>query len=486
MRICLVGLWLCTVVLSLSFCSIGSTDDSTDRVAESKESLIAKRTCSSCHEYVPPDMLDRITWPRVLSVMQSEMAKQEIQVSMEDWVAIRNHYLNNSPPIFQSSAPAIVPEKQKLFKLKTVSATINKGISATLLEYVSEVNQIFIGSSDGYIGTVAAEEVSIICQLDNIPVDLLHSGEGLYMLQMGSLKPSNSPTGRVVSWNPLDCTSDMIVDSLIRPVHLSQGLAESDLHHFIISSFGSTIGKLPTGGVYIHILNSNETKSIEELPGATQAIYCDINHDGANELLALYSQGNERINSYSLSADSVSSTTLLSFPPVHGTNSFDISDIDGDGFLDIIVTNGDNDDYSQIYKPYHGVRIFKNDGSSQFTESYFYRINGASKVKSADFDMDGDVDFVVLAMYPDLFSRPWESVLYFENKGSENFQVYRFEDVSLANWILMDVADIDKDGDTDIIVAPNMSIGGLIPPETRNNWIRNGIIMGTYINQTIP
>ena len=29
---------------------------------------LAKQHCSSCHEYVPPEMLDRITWPRVLSL----------------------------------------------------------------------------------------------------------------------------------------------------------------------------------------------------------------------------------------------------------------------------------------------------------------------------------------------------------------------------------------------------------------------------------
>lgn len=60
---------------------------------------------------------------------------------------------------------------------------------------------------------------------------------------------------------------------------------------------------------------------------------------------------------------------FLSFHPLFGLADFEMVDINGDGYLDILLANGDNADLSPILKPYHGLRLFLNDQKNNFHES---------------------------------------------------------------------------------------------------------------------
>ena len=49
---------------------------------------------------------------------------------------------------------------------------------------------------------------------------------------------------------------------------------------------------------------------------------------------------------------------VLRFPPMYGSSFFELVDFNKDGFQDFIYTCGDNADYSQVLKPYHGIYIY--------------------------------------------------------------------------------------------------------------------------------
>ena len=70
---------------------------------------------------------------------------------------------------------------------------------------------------------------------------------------------------------------------------------------------------------------------------------------------------------------------MLRFSPVYGTSWFEMIDYDGDGDDDIVTVNGDNADESYVLKPYHGLRIYLNDGNNHFEEKYFYPFYGATR-----------------------------------------------------------------------------------------------------------
>jgi hypothetical protein len=163
-----------------------------------------------------------------------------------------------------------------------------------------------------------------------------------------------------------------------------------------------------------------------------------------------------------------------------------LADINQDSYPDIIMTNGDNGDSSPVFKFYHGVRVFVNDGNYQFKEKYFYPVNGASQVLVRDFDNDGDLDMVVLAMFPDLFSWSEETIVYFENKGDFDFEPGYVEQEPSGKWFLMDTGDIDNDGDYDLILGTNYKVKPiLLPQKYRHEWDKGKISYAVFINTSV-
>jgi hypothetical protein len=140
----------------------------------------------------------------------------------------------------------------------------------------------------------------------------------------------------------------------------------------------------------------------------------------------------------------------MQFPSVQGSSFLDIAELNGDGFDDMILSNGDNADYSILRKSFLGVRIYLNNGKDQFKESWFYPTNGATKTLAGDFDNDGDQDMAMIAFFSEVDKG--SSFLYFENKQSMHFNVSTLG-VPDARWLVMESADIDKDGDLDLILG---------------------------------
>ncbi|HUH46437.1 MAG TPA: FG-GAP-like repeat-containing protein, partial [Arenibacter sp.] len=114
---------------------------------------------------------------------------------------------------------------------------------------------------------------------------------------------------------------------------------------------------------------------------------------------------------------------------------------------------GDNADKTPFLKDYHGIYIFLNDGNLNFKQAYFYHLNGAYKAMARDFDLDGDLDIASISFFPDYYSHPEESFVYLENKGDLVFEDFSFPEASNGRWIVMDVGDLDGDGDEDIALG---------------------------------
>ena len=181
------------------------------------------------------------------------------------------------------------------------------------------------------------------------------------------------------------------------------------------------------------------------MPGARNTIIKDFDNNGLPDIAALMTQGDEKIvmllnqGSFNFRLN-----TLVQFPPVYGSSYFELIDFNNDGKLDILCSNGDNADYSITFKPYHGIRIYMNDGTNHFTQSWFHDMYGASQVRAADYDKDGDVDIAAISFFPDFKRHPENGFFYFENTGN-GFVTQTTPLASAGRWLVMEGADIDHD-----------------------------------------
>jgi hypothetical protein len=147
--------------------------------------------------------------------------------------------------------------------------------------------------------------------------------------------------------------------------------------------------------------------------------------------------------------------------------------MDHDQDLDIVLANGDNADYSYALKPYHGVRIFTNEGNNQFHQTWFYPIYGATRVLARDFDEDEDIDLLVNAYFADYDDFPEESIVYLQNDGQVDIHFTSFTDAAtapLGRWLISECVDYDQDGDLDVILGSNIWSPAPTERSTLNHW----------------
>lgn len=245
----------------------------------------------------------------------------------------------------------------------------------------------------------------------------------------------------------------VLFNKLARPIKITHLDADNDgKMDYLTSEFGNIIGGLSL----MHNKGNNNFEQIiiKNVPGVSNTIPYDYNKDGLKDIWALFAQGNEGVFLFTNKGNNnFEEKQLLKFPPSYGSTSFDLVDFNKDGYPDIIYTCGDNGDYTPILKPYHGVYIFLNDGKNNFTQKYFYPINGCYKAIAKDFDGDGKIDIAAVSFYPSSL-QPEESFTYLKNNGNYNFSPYKLPlNTPFEKGITMDVADLDGDGKLDILLG---------------------------------
>jgi hypothetical protein len=213
-------------------------------------------------------------------------------------------------------------------------------------------------------------------------------------------------------------------------------------------------------------------------PGAVHAEVLDANADGRPDIFVMMAQAREGV--YLLLNEGrgrFALTTLLEMPPTWGFAGFELGDFNRDGKIDLLTVNGDNGDFALPPKPYHGLRIYLNDGTNRFREAFFYPMPGAYRAVARDFDADGDLDVAAIAYYPDFNATTPESFVYLENVGAPStrsaqaatqnppgvpetnpstplrFLPHTLDESADGRWMTLDAGDLDGDGDIDLALG---------------------------------
>lgn len=191
--------------------------------------------------------------------------------------------------------------------------------------------------------------------------------------------------------------------------------------------------------------------------------------------MALFGQGDEGFFGYiNKGVGQFEERLLLRFPPAYGSSSFRLFDFNADGHPDILYTCGDLADFPPLRKPYHGIRIFQNDGKANFKEVFFQPLQGAYGAVPADFDLDGDLDIAAISFFPDFQHAPQSGFVFFENQGGMKMKARTFPFSDKGRWLLMDAADFDTDGDLDLVLG-SMAFEVVPDGGEVDKWVKNGI-----------
>ena len=458
---------------------------------EHKGERLAKSYCASCHKFPEPSLLTKAIWQnKVLPNMALRMGMLDLMeatqstnpddlfavvgtlpakpmVSDNQWESIVAYFLRTAPDSLEYSKKNNLPIAQ-LFE--SISYHEDEGLVplVTLIKFDSISHHLFLSNRKGILDELSADLKKITSHQFSSPASHLIRVKDDYLISlMGIMDPNDQPKGEVIKLTA-DTKFEPLIDSLKRPVYFETADLNNDqLNDIVVCAFGNYTGSL---SVYEKTSNLKYKKHIiSTLPGSRRTLIKDFNGDGLPDILALFTQGDEQITLFFNKGDfTFDQKILLRFPPVYGSSYFDIADFNKDGRYDILYTNGDNSDYSQILKPYHGVRIFLQNNLGEFKESWFYQQHGASKALAFDFDLDGDLDIASISFFPDFEHNPEEGFLYFENVSGQ-FVAHTIQAASAGRWLVMETADLEGDGDKDILLGA-LDFTSKVPTKLLQQW----------------
>ncbi|HYI78334.1 MAG TPA: VCBS repeat-containing protein [Chryseolinea sp.] len=473
---------------------------------QQKDVRLARQYCGSCHVFPEPSLLDKKTWEKkVMPEMAFRMGLDNSplntisfedqaailmtlpdrpMISEQDWESIKKYYHDNAPDSLTIPDQKIIDSITQ-FDVKPIRLSVAQHQVVTLIAQDSAKDKIYIGTRQGRLYEFNHKlEVTDSLKIPSAPSKvILRANENPTILFMGIMDPNEQPAGNVSVLQP-DRTLVKKIDSLQRPVDFEcVDFNNDNVDDYVVCNFGNYTGSL---AVYQALENGKFRKHfLSNASGARRVITRDFDGNGLPDILALMTQGDERILLfYNQGNFQFRLTTITRFDAVQGSSYMDIADFNNDGKPDIVYTNGDNADYSSILKPYHGVRIFLNSGTNEFKESWFYPMHGASQARVSDYDKDGDLDIAVISFFPDFKNLPDQGFIYFENTpGGFKPQITRF--ASKGRWMTMESFDYDLDGDKDILLG-SLTFPNLVPSDVLAEWRRDQVSILLLENKLAP
>jgi len=474
------------IVLISTWLSVVSFANEQGRVR--KEALLLDSTllgkqlslkyCQSCHLYPEPVLLDKKTW--VNSVLPNMALRLGIRETGKDpykdfpleeakamkalnvypeialltekeWKAIVAFYEKEAPfePMAQQNLLPIVNQLPQ-FRATPITLSDKPIPKTTLLKFNPASSLLYVGDAQKELFVVDSTfKVKALWNIESAATDIdFPKNESPRLLTIGEFNPSEQKLGEL-----------FVLDTIPHPLHIASlprpiQFAVADLNldgkeDVVICGFGNNAGKL----AWYDDFDPSKEHILKALPGARKVEIRDFNHDKKPDIMVLMAQAYEEVTIYyNQGKDNFKEKKVLQFPPVYGVSYFELVDFNKDGFLDMLLTTGDNWDYSSIKKNYHGIRLYLNDGRDNFKEAWFYPLYGTSKAVARDFDNDGDMDIAAISFYVDL-GQPEQGFVYLSNEGGLNFKPHTTPEAATGKWLTMEAADFDQDGDIDIVLG---------------------------------
>lgn len=437
---------------------------------------LVNQYCGSCHAVPRPDVLAKRHWPAVVrtmvGIMQERTGRARItEQQMKDIVAF---YYGSSPhelPMlpYLEEAPStrrFIPRdigtlSQLPFVTNVNAAKVTKGATAELLVCDGEAKKVLLLTEvRGKWREQPLLDVDVPVRTQVLDIDGDDDFDVL-VADLGQFSPLDALVGRLLLFRQgpeIKFTQELLLDKLgrvsdARAVDLD---ADGDLDIAVAVFGGGDVGEvfwLENDGIGF-APGKFRKHVLLQLAGAISVSPADLNGDGKMDLAVLIAQEHEMIAAFvNLGGGAFERGAIARAPhPMYGSTSMSIVDLDKDGDVDVLFTNGDAFDVQTDPKPYHGVQWLENKGQLRFEFHDIGRFYGAATALAGDMDGDGDLDVVAGSWVNYWNDSRRHALVWYENDGRQAFTPHGIASRP-AGVASLQLIDVNGDGALDIIAG---------------------------------
>ena len=310
------------------------------------------------------------------------------------------------------------------------------------------------------VGTYQEKEIGslVIAPAHVTPSDVDDDGDlDLLVAEMGMIFPNNDKIGAVVVLENEEnerFSNHILVENVARVTDVEPGDFDGDGDiDLAVGQFGYDDGEIR----WMENLGNWRFESHELLnrSGTIHTPVGDMDGDGDLDIVALVSQEWEEIYIFENDgrANFITNQVYGSSNEDFGSSGISLVDLDHDGDLDVIYSNGDAFDYiPPAPRPWHGVQWLENRGGLDFEYHRIGDFPGAFSAQAVDPDQDGDLDILVLSMFNQWNDLSSQSMTWFENDGSMQFTLRDLASTP-THLLALDHGDMDGDGWVDFVTG---------------------------------
>jgi hypothetical protein len=476
-----LGVWIALVTPSRQEGIADAGTLTQDALPAQASSAKVHRLCGACHAYPPPETMPRSSWRKEVRQAFDFLRDSALHLDYPSLEEVVRYYEARAPehlpPIEAHELPGPAPVQFERRGYGPPGGSTYPAVANVNLVHLSDARRLDVLACDMRSGDVAVLRPSdpqprwrVLARLP-VPahaevVDL--DGDGIpdvLVACLGSFYPTDGLVGSVV-WLRGSA------DGSFRPIPLLEGVGRvADVQAADFKGAGkldlvvAVFGWRQTGEIlYLENQTTNWTQPsfvphvVDGRHGTIHVPVCDLNRDGRPDFVALISQEHEKVVAFLNEGNGrFRKETIYAAPhPSYGSSGIQLVDLDGDGDLDVLYTNGDSLDES-VLKPYHGVQWLENRGTFPFTHHPLTALYGAERAVAADLDGDGLLDVVAVSWLPaNLFSRNREaaldSMIWLRQTAPGQFIRYMLEK-GTADHPTCAVGDLYGDGRMHVVVG---------------------------------
>ena len=380
--------------------------------------------CGACHAYPPPDTFPRAAWRKEV--------KQGFDFLRDSTLASPYPSLESVVRYYEARAPLQLPLPRPDYASDELPLRFNRrgfqpaeggtfpAVANVNLVHLFDPKRLDVLTCDMRSGEVSVlrpyeanptwrvlAKLPVPCHAEVVDLD----GDGnldVIVACLGSFYPTDGRAGSVV-WLRGSANGTFTAIPLLEGVGRVAEVQAADFNgdgklDLVVAVFGWR----KTGEIlYLENRTKDWSKPIfephvvDKRHGAMHVPICDLNGDGKPDFVALISQEHETIVAFiNEGGGRFRKETIYTAPhPAYGSSGIQLVDLNGDGRLDVLYTNGDSMD-SNYLKPFHGIQWLENRGTFPFVHHPLTTMPGAMRAVAADLDGDGLLDIVAVGWLP--------------------------------------------------------------------------------------